>query len=94
MTGLAAITWGSAGVLMFVPGDLAYQALLICVVMGLSAGAATSNPFHPPSMFIYLIGMILPLLGRLAWENDANALDTVRHAEHVLHLRASSPHWS
>ncbi len=39
-------------------------------MMGLSAGAATSNPFHPPSMFIYLMGMILPLLGRLAWEND------------------------
>jgi len=26
LTALAAITWGSAGVLMFVPGDLAYQA--------------------------------------------------------------------
>jgi two-component system, sensor histidine kinase len=71
LTAMAAITWGSAGVLLFVPGDLAYQALLICVVMGLTAGAATTNPFHPPSMFIYLTGMILPLLGRLAWENDS-----------------------
>ena len=71
LTALVAITWGSAGVLMFVPGDLAYQALLLCVVMGMSAGAATSNPFHPPSMFIYLTITILPLLGRLAWENDA-----------------------
>ena len=70
LTALAAFVWGSAGVFMFVPGDLAYQALLICVIMGMSAGAATSNPFHPPSMFIYLIGLILPLLGRLAWEND------------------------
>ena len=70
LTGMAAVAWGSAGVLMFDTGDLAYQALLICVVMGMAAGAATSNPFHPPSMFIYLTGMILPLLGRLAWEND------------------------
>jgi signal transduction histidine kinase/CheY-like chemotaxis protein len=70
LTALAAFTWGSAGVLMFVPDDLAYQALLICVVMGLSAGAATSNPFHPPSMFIYQAGIILPLQGRLVWEND------------------------
>ncbi len=70
MTAMAAITWGSAGMLMFVPGDLAYQALLICVVMGLSAGAATSNPFHPPSMLIYQAGIILPLLSRLAWAND------------------------
>lgn len=70
LTALAAIIWGSAGIFLFVPGDLAYQALLICVVMGMAAGAATSNPFHPPSMFIYLTGIILPLLGRLAWEND------------------------
>lgn len=70
LTAMAAVTWGSAGVLMFVTDDLAYQALLICVVMGLAAGAATSNPFHPPSMCIYLTCMILPLLGRLAWEND------------------------
>jgi signal transduction histidine kinase/CheY-like chemotaxis protein len=71
LTLVAAFIWGSAGVVMFVPGDLAYQAMLICVVMGLAAGAATSNPFHPPSMFIYQIGIILPVLGRLAWENDS-----------------------
>lgn len=70
LTAMAAVTWGSAGVLMFVPGDLAYQALLICVLMGMAAGAATSNPFHPPSMFIYIIGMIFPLMARLVWEND------------------------
>ncbi|MBI4808379.1 MAG: hybrid sensor histidine kinase/response regulator [Nitrosomonadales bacterium] len=71
LTAMAAVTWGSAGILMFVPGDLAYQALMICVIMGMAAGAATSNPFHPPSMFIYLTCMIVPLLVRLAWENDA-----------------------
>lgn len=71
LTVMVALAWGSAGVLIFVPGDLAYQALVICVMMGLAAGAATSNPFHPPSMVIYMGGMILPLLGRLAWENDA-----------------------
>ncbi len=70
LTAMASITWGSAGVLMFVPGELAYQALMICVVMGLCAGAATTNPWHPPSMFIYQAGMILPLLGQLAWVND------------------------
>ena len=70
LTALAAFTWGSAGVIMFVQDDHAYQALLICVVMGMTAGAATSNPFHPPSMFIYQTGIVSPLLGRLAWEND------------------------
>ena len=70
MTVLVTVAWGSAGVLMFVPGDLAYQALIICVIMGMAAGAATSNPFHPPSMLFYMAGIILPLLCRLAWEND------------------------
>jgi len=70
LTGMAALTWGSAGVLMFVPGDLAYQSLMLCVVMGLCAGGATTNPWHPPSLFVYQAGMIVPLLGRLAWEND------------------------
>lgn len=70
LTAASALAWGSAGVVMFVPGDLAYQALVICVVMGLFAGAATSNPFHPPSMLIYQIGVMLPLLQRLVWEND------------------------
>ncbi|HLP98862.1 MAG TPA: hybrid sensor histidine kinase/response regulator [Sideroxyarcus sp.] len=70
LTAMAALVWGSAWVLMYVPGDLAYQALLICVAMGMAAGAATSNPFHPPSFFIYLAGMTLPLLGWFVWEND------------------------
>ena len=71
MTALAAITWGSAGVLMFVPGDLAYQALLICVVMGLPREA------RPATRSILLRcsstwpALSLPLLGRLAWENDS-----------------------
>lgn len=71
-TGVVSLTWGSAGILLFVPGDMAYQALLICVIMGMAAGAVTSNPFHPPSMFIYQLGVTLPLLARLAWENDTS----------------------
>jgi len=70
MTILVAAMWGGIGILMFVPGDVAYQALLICVVLGLVAAAATSNPFHPPSMLIYMVGVMLPLFGRILWEGD------------------------
>ncbi|HEX5364207.1 MAG TPA: HAMP domain-containing sensor histidine kinase [Gallionella sp.] len=52
--------WGAAVVLMFVPGDLAYQALLICVVLGVAAGAVTLNPVFPPSLYIFLGLLILP----------------------------------
>ncbi|HCI13481.1 MAG TPA: hypothetical protein DFK12_05850 [Gallionellaceae bacterium] len=53
--------WGSAGVLMFVPGDLAYQTLLICVILGVAAGAVTLNPVFPPSLYIFLALLILPV---------------------------------
>lgn len=59
---MAGSTWGSVGVLMFVPGDLAYQALLICVLMGIAAGAVTINPVHPPTLYIYLVALLLPML--------------------------------
>lgn len=67
---LVSIIWGSAGILMFVPGDLAYQALLICVVLGLASAAVTSNVSHSPSMFIYLAGVMFPLLLRVIGEGD------------------------
>ncbi|HXU92178.1 MAG TPA: HAMP domain-containing sensor histidine kinase [Gallionella sp.] len=55
--------WGSIGVLMFVPGDLAYQAMLICVILGLAAGAVTVNPVFPPALYIYATLLILPVIG-------------------------------
>ncbi len=67
---LVSMIWGSAGILMFVPGDLAYQALLICVVLGLASAAVTSNVSHSPSMFIYLAGVMFPLLLRVICEGD------------------------
>ncbi|MFZ3019102.1 MAG: HAMP domain-containing sensor histidine kinase [Gallionella sp.] len=54
--------WGSAGVLMFVPGDLAYQVLLISVILGVAAGAVTLNPVFPPSLYIFVGLLILPIL--------------------------------
>lgn len=53
--------WGSAGVLMFVPHDLGFQAMLICVMLGLAAGAVTINPVHPPSLYLWLPLILLPI---------------------------------
>jgi signal transduction histidine kinase len=61
-TFMVACTWGSVGVLMFVPSDLAYQALLICVLMGMAAGAVTINPVYPLTLYIYLICLLSPIL--------------------------------
>lgn len=59
---MAGLIWGVGGVLMFVPDDLTYQALLICVFLGIGAGAATTNPVFPPALYIYLSLVILPLM--------------------------------
>jgi signal transduction histidine kinase len=59
---LVGSAWGAGGVLMFVPGDLAYQTLLICVILGVAAGAVTLNPVFPPSLYIFVNLLILPIL--------------------------------
>ncbi len=69
-TSIGALAWGSAWWVMFVPGDLGYQALLICVAMGFSAGGVTINPIHRPSLYLYLVLLLAPLIGRVVLEND------------------------
>ncbi|MFH2135648.1 MAG: hybrid sensor histidine kinase/response regulator [Pseudomonadota bacterium] len=69
-TALGASVWGLAWLLMYVPGDLAYQILIICVAMGFASGGVTINPVHRPSMFLYLVFLLVPLVVRLALEND------------------------
>lgn len=69
-TFFASTIWAAGWVVMFVPGDLGYQALLISVAVGMSAGAVTINPVHRPSLFIYLGGLIAPLIVRVAMEGD------------------------
>ena len=59
---MVGMMWGSAGILMFVADDLAYQAMLICVMLGMAAGAVTINPVFPPAMYIYISFLILPIL--------------------------------
>lgn len=65
-----AVLWGSIGIFMFVPGDLAYQVMLICVILGLAAGAVTVNPVFPPSLYIYVVLLILPI-----WTTNLLAAD-------------------
>jgi len=69
-TSLGALAWGSAWVVMFVPGDIGYQALLICAALGFSSAGVTINPVHRPSLYLYLVLLLAPLIVRLAWEND------------------------
>lgn len=64
------LMWGLAAVCFF-PPDMAYQALLICVIVGLAAGAITMNPVYPPALYLFLLGILPPTILRIAYENDA-----------------------
>ncbi len=70
-TALGALAWGGAWIVMFVPGDVGYQAVLILTAMGFASAGVTINPVHRPSLFIYLVVLLAPLIVRLAWENDS-----------------------
>jgi two-component system, sensor histidine kinase len=70
-TCLTGAIMGSAGVLMYVPHDVAYQALLICILLGLSAGAVTVNPVFPASMYLYTLLVILPVTASAYYVGDA-----------------------
>ena len=61
--------WG-VGTLFFFPGALLTQVLLVCVLMGLTAGAATMNSMHPPAFYAYVLGLMLPLTFRVMVEQD------------------------
>lgn len=64
------LMWGGAAVYFF-PADLAYQALLICVILGLSAGAVTMNPLYPPALYLFLACILPPTILRVAYVADA-----------------------
>ena len=63
------LLWGAAAV-GFYPGDIGYQSLLICVMLGLVAGAVTTNPVHPPTLYVYTFGIMIPLIVRQLLERD------------------------
>lgn len=67
------LVWGSAGLLLFIVEDHAYQAMLICVLLGMAAGAVTINPVFPAALYIYVSLLIVPVLfSNLAIGNHAH----------------------
>lgn len=71
---LAAAIWGAGGFLMLVSTSITYQALVLCVFLGLGAGAATTNPVFPPSLYIFITLMTWPLVLACAMFGDRDHL--------------------
>ncbi len=65
--------WGF-GTLFFFPHDLLMQVLLVCVMLGLAAGASSMDAMHPPAFYAYVLGLMLPLIFRVMVEQDETHL--------------------
>lgn len=61
------LLWGAA-FMYFYPADLEQQILLICLMLGLAAGAVAMMSVHAPSMITYLAGVMVPLTFRVMAE--------------------------
>ncbi|MFZ3017781.1 MAG: ATP-binding protein [Gallionella sp.] len=62
----------AVGAIVFFPIDINEQSVLISVMLGLSAGAVTMNPVHPPSLYGFVLGLMVPLIAQVALENDTH----------------------
>lgn len=65
----AGLMWGLTAIWFF-PADMPYQALQLCVLFGISAAAVTTNQNHLPSLYADILGIMLPLVVRVALEQD------------------------
>jgi response regulator RpfG family c-di-GMP phosphodiesterase len=61
--------WGF-GTLFFFPQDLLTQVLLVSVLLGVAAAATTMDATHPPSLYVYIPSLMLPLIFRVMVEQD------------------------
>ena len=68
-TAFTATMWGFIAVWFF-PPDLAYQALMICIILGLVAGAVSLDSVYPPALYIHVFGVVLPMMTHLMLIND------------------------
>ena len=71
---LSALVWGSAGILFFIPGNTAYQAILCFVLGGMASGAVTSLSYRKLAVYTFQLAVTLPLIVNLALENRGESL--------------------
>ncbi len=67
---IAAGIWGSAGVIMFVPGSMPHQMVLLTGLFGICAGATSVLGFYLPSYLAYAFPLVLPFTVRTLIEGD------------------------
>ncbi len=70
----SALVWGSAGILMFPPGNPQHQMFLIFALAGLTAGVVAAYSADLDSAVLFAVAVILPIAIRLFIEGDKLSL--------------------
>ena len=69
-SGLAGALWGIAATVLFVPGDIGYQALLIVCLFGVILGGINLTAVYKPSFYAFVLPALVPLIVRVALVGD------------------------
>ena len=65
----AGLLW-AVGAGAYFPIDINEQSILICVMLGLVAGAVTMNPVHPTSLYGFALGIMIPLIVQIMFVHE------------------------
>ena len=67
-TAIHGSVWGSSALFMYVPGSPEYQALLLVALFALSTAAVPLIGRHLPSLYVFVLTVLVPIIVRLAIE--------------------------
>ena len=73
-TGVHGSVWGSSALFMYVPGSPEYQALLLVALFALSTAAVQLIGRHLPSLYAFVVTVLVPIIVRLALEGGARLM--------------------
>jgi signal transduction histidine kinase/CheY-like chemotaxis protein len=70
-TGVHGTVWGSCAFFMYVPASPEYQALLLVALFAISTAAVPLIGRHLPSLYVFVLTVLVPIILRLAVEGGA-----------------------
>ena len=70
-TGIHGSVWGSSAFFMYIPGSPEYQALLLVALFALSTAAVPLIGRHLPSLYAFVVTVLVPIIVQLALEGGA-----------------------
>lgn len=70
-TAVHGAVWGSSAAFMYIPGSPEYQALLLVALFAISTAAVPLIGRHLPSLYAFVLTVLVPIILRLALEGGA-----------------------